>query len=498
MREADRSEGGETARLQATDDYAVRAPLTCLHASGGRNTPAPVECVGVNRGLTDYWRAFRSFSPGARLYLWHTMLGSVAWSMVALLLNLYLYSLGYRQDFMGLVNALPAAVTMVLGLPVGSLADRYGYRIFLLVGATLTAAAGIGVALATTRSALLAWAALSGVGGTLTWVIGTPYLASQSDEANRMELLSVNFALMTAAGFVGSLLAGQIPQRFAAVLATDPMATGPLRAGMLAAGLLSALAVVPLLRLPPESSAGKGATATPSGVARPGWVLDRHEVGLFARILLPAALIGFGAGVMVTFFQIFFRLRFGLEPGQIGVIFAFTSIFNAIASLVTPLMARRIGKVRTVVATQLASIPFLLMLTFSYDLRWATIAYYARSALMNMGGPVSMAFALELVAPHRRAILSSLETMLGSLGRGGLGPLVSGFLQVRGGFEPAFTLTTLCYVAATGLFWWFFKDAERPQSLTTAMASTSKAAPRGKAATSTVERAGAGSEKNSA
>lgn len=452
----------------------------------------------MNRGLTDYWRAFRSFSPGARLYLWHTMLGSVAWSMVTLLLNLYLYSLGYRQDFMGLVNALPAAVTMALGLPVGGLADRYGYRAFLLAGSTLTAVSGIGVALAAAPGAILAWAALSGMGGTLTWVIGTPYLASQSDEANRMELLSVNFALMTAAGFAGSLLAGQIPQRVAAVLATDPMATGPLRAGMLAAGLLSTLAVVPLLRLPPEPWGARGRARALSSLAGPGWLPDRQEAGVFARILAPAALIGFGAGVMVTFFQIFFRLRFGLEPGQIGVIFAFTSVFNAVASLITPLLARRMGKVRTVVATQLASIPFLLLLTFSYDLRWATVAYYARSALMNMGGPVSMAFALELVAPHRRATLSSLEAMLGSLGRGGLGPLVSGLLQVRGGFEPAFTLTTLCYVAATALYWWFFKDAERAQGLTMAMASTSKAAPRGKAATSTVERAGAGSEKNSA
>lgn len=462
------------------------------------------------QGARGYWQALRSFSPGARLYLLYTTLSSIAWSMAMLLLNLYLYSLGYRQDFMGLLNALPAAVTLVLGLPVGSLADRYGYRRFLLAGATLTAVSGLGVALSSSAGALLSCAALSGVGSTMTWVIGTPYLAAQSSEAERMELFSVNFALMTAAGFVGSILAGQIPERVAAYLGTAPMSTAPLRAGMLGSAALAVLSVLPLLRLPADDAGGRAArvagdgsqTAPARRPALPSLLPERAEVGLFVRILLPAALIGFGAGVMVTFFQIFFRLRFGLEPGQIGVIFAFTSIFNGAASLVTPLMARRIGKVRTVVLTQLASIPFLLMLTFSYDLRWATVAYYARSALMNMGGPVAMAFALELVPPHRRATLSSLEAMLGSLGRGGLGPVVSGVLQVRGGFEPAFTLTTVCYAAATGLFWWFFKDAERPHreddAGSTAMASISTAAPLGKAATATVERAGAGSGKNSA
>ena len=457
-------------------------------------------------GATGYWNALRSFSAGARLYLIHTALGSVAWSMVMLLLNLYLYSLGYRQDFMGLLNALPAAVTLLLGLPVGSLADRFGYRRFLVAGAAITAASGLGVALSSSAGALLFYSALSGVGSTLTWVIGTPYLASQSTESERMELFSVHFALMTAAGFIGSTLAGQIPERVAVLLGTDPMTTPPLRAGMLGAALLSWLSVVPLLRLPPENvpplatptGCPASETASAGPATAPPLLPDRGEVALFVRILLPAALIGFGAGIMVTFFQIFFRLRFGLEPGQIGVIFAFTSILNGAASLLTPPIARRIGKVRTVVLTQAASIPFLLLLTFSYDLRWATVAYYARSALMNMGGPISLAFALELVPSHRRATLSSLEAILGSLGRGGLGPLVSGLLQVRGGFEPAFSLTTVCYGVATALFWWFFKDVERAQLGSTATASISTAAPLGRAATATVERAGAGSGKNSA
>lgn len=103
--------------------------------------------------VATYARALRTFSPGARLYLWHTAVSGISFSMYALLLNLYLYSLGYRQDFMGLINALPAVVVLALGLPAGSFADRRGYRTLLIAGVAILAASGFGLALSRSAAA---------------------------------------------------------------------------------------------------------------------------------------------------------------------------------------------------------------------------------------------------------------------------------------------------------------------------------------------------------
>ncbi|HEY3316291.1 MAG TPA: MFS transporter, partial [Bacillota bacterium] len=138
---------------------------------------------------------------------------------------------------------------------------------------------------------------------------------------------------------------------------------------------------------------------------------------------------------------------------------------TAVATLIAPLLARRLGKVRTVVLTELASIPFLLLLAYSGNLPAVVASYYLRGALMNMGGPIQQTFVLEQVAEHQRATLTSLSAVLGSMGRGGIGPVISGYLQVVSGFHLAFTFTTVCYIIGMALFWWFFRGTEAPPRL---------------------------------
>ena len=164
---------------------------------------------------------------------------------------------------------------------------------------------------------------------------------------------------------------------------------------------------------------------------------------------------------MVVFFQLFFNLRFHLNPGSIGILFAFSAVVTAVATLVSPIVAKRLGKVRTIVFTQMASIPFLLLLAYSYNLATVAVAYYLRNALMNMSSPLQQTFGLEQVKEGQRATLTSLSAMLGNLGRGGLGPVVSGYLQVKSGFTLAFTMTAVCYVIGSVLYYLFFRNVER-------------------------------------
>lgn len=433
------------------------------------------------RVFREYLQAVRSFRPDAKRYLVYTALGAISWSAFNLTFNLYVHSLGYLQDFIGLLNGLPSVVILVVGLPVGMLADRKGYLPFLIGGSLLSAATSLGLGLATSRGALLAFALLGGLGASCTWVIGAPMLMSISSRDERVVLFSVQQALMMGAGLVGSLMAGSLPELVARLWGIPPTATLPLRLTYLVGAGFNLLALWPVLamarsarRAASRASIGATASATvdfpaTSAATAPGrgrWAspLPRSwaELGLFLKLLGPSALISIGAGAMVVFFQLFFNLRFKLNPGAIGVLFAFSSVITAIATLVSPVAARRLGRVRTIVLTQLASIPFLLALAWSYNLQLVVAAYYLRSALMNMSGPLQTTFALEQVREEQRATLTSLQAMLGSIGRGGLGPIVSGYIQVRWGFSAAFTLTTVLYVIGTSLFWAFFRKAEGP------------------------------------
>ena len=385
----------------------------------------------------------------------------MAWNAFSITYNLYVHSLGFGQDFIGLLNGLPSLVILAVGLPIGVAADRYGYLRFLTAGSFITAAAALGTGLVSSGPSLLAFAVLGGLGSSLTWVIGSPMLMAVSTPKERVVLFSVQAALMMGAGCVGSLMAGALPEAAARAMGVPSTATEPLRLAYLVGAGFNLLAVLPIIRMTPVR--GNGRPERPWRASLPS---SRSEALLFLKLLGPSALISFGAGAMVVFFQLFFNLRFGLAPGRIGPLFAVSAVVTGAATLVSPVLARRLGKVRSIVYTQLASIPFLLILAYSYWLPAVEAAYLVRNALMNMSSPLQQTFALEQVEEGQRATLTSLNAMLGNLGRGGLGPIVSGYLQIRSGFTLAFTMTTVCYVVATVLFFWFFRDAEpAPRSL---------------------------------
>lgn len=409
------------------------------------------------KAFGEYARAVTNLGPNAWRFLLFSTFSSVGWSMFNLNFNLYLYALGYKQDFIGILNGLPSLAILALGLPIGMMADRKGYVKFLIAGAVLTTLSSLGLALSVTRSALLLYSFLSGLAGAASWVVGAPFLMSISKPEERVYLFSVQSAIMMGTGFFGSLLAGAVPDYLAGRWGVSSTAVMPLRMALLINVLFALLGTLTLLGM---KESKPGASATPGQRTTHPLPRTGKELVLFIKLLGPQAMVALGAGAMVTFFQLFFNLRFGMEPGKIGTVFAFSSVTTMLATLVAPLLSGRLGRVRTVVVTELLSIPFLLTLAYSANVGMVVSSYYLRTALMNMAGPIQQTFVLEQVDERQRATLTSLGAMLGSLGRGGIGPIISGYLQVVSGFSLAFTFTTICYVIGALLFWFFFRKAD--------------------------------------
>jgi MFS family permease len=111
--------------------------------------------------------------------------------------------------------------------------------------------------------------------------------------------------------------------------------------------------------------------------------------------------------------------------------------------------------VRTIVASELASLPFLLTLGFVPILPVAIGAFWIRATLMNMGGPLYTAFAMEQAKEEERGKLGALLGLIWSIGRG-IGPGISGVIQQRFGFAPLFLATGGTYLTAAVLLSAFF------------------------------------------
>jgi MFS family permease len=192
--------------------------------------------------------------------------------------------------------------------------------------------------------------------------------------------------------------------------------------------------------------------------------------GMAVRIFLPNLVISLGAAILIPYMNLFFKESFAISDRALGMVFAVSSVVTGTATLASPLLAQRWGRIRALVYTQLASIPFLLTIGFAPAFGLAVMAFWIRAALMNMGGPLYEAFAMEQVNERERATISGLMGMSWNIGWT-IGPWLSGYMQANPniGFQPIFVITCFFYILASILSRVFFQRLDDRQRRTAAL-----------------------------
>jgi predicted MFS family arabinose efflux permease len=177
--------------------------------------------------------------------------------------------------------------------------------------------------------------------------------------------------------------------------------------------------------------------------------------GLQLKLALPAALIGLGAGLIIPFLNLYFRDRFGLTPAGIGALFSVMQGFMVAGNLFGPAVSRRLGLVRGVVLTQLASVPFMVALALSTSFPVVVASFFLRGGLMNMNQPLTTHFAMEVVPEREHAITNSLLSLSWFVAWS-LSADIGGSLIERRGYTEPLLLAALLYAFASVLYWLFF------------------------------------------
>src|ERR1700737_1374980 len=115
--------------------------------------------------LVEYIRQFGRFQRNARLYLISNALSGITTGILLVLYNLYLVSLGYHTDFIGIVLFVAAIGAGIAIFPAGVCVDRFGGKPVLIFSNLLIGAAGIGQILFRQPIPLLVSGFIAGIGG---------------------------------------------------------------------------------------------------------------------------------------------------------------------------------------------------------------------------------------------------------------------------------------------------------------------------------------------
>lgn len=396
--------------------------------------------------IRDFRDAARAFSRPARFYLLAEFLVWSANGVFSVLFNLYLVEAGMSERFVGEALAAQAVGLVVAALPAGLLAERWSRRRALMIGVLLEGLALTLRASTTHAPTLLATGALLGAGQSLFQIAAAPFLTEHSTPRERTHLFSAFFASALLAGVLGSALGGALPHAVRVLAPTLPLFAA-YRVSLLAAALVAMAAAGPLAaigHLRERPLAHAAARPTPAENAR------------LAPLGLNALLIGMGAGLVIPFMNLYFKDRFGCDSTRIGGYFSGAAVFTACAALAGPALARRFGKLRVAIASELLSLPFLVTLGAERRLEIAVVAFWARATLMQAATPLLTTFIMESMPTALRARATTLINLVWNLGWG-ISTLATGVLIEHFGRALPFYLTAVLYAIAASTFWMAFR-----------------------------------------
>jgi MFS family permease len=405
--------------------------------------------MNMNNVIQTYIARVKAFHPNARLYLVSALLTGAALGVYRLLFNFYVLSLGYDERLLGQLITVTSMTALLMALPMGYLSDMIGRKWSLLLGGGSVSVAVIMMVLFPSVPMFYAMNMLMGVGQSLSAVTMSPFLMENSGEKERTYLFSLSVGLQTAAASVGNWVGGYLPTWVAQSRGVSPTSSTAYAGALAIIAMASIVALIPLFGIKSLKLAhAQRELFTPFQYAA------KHPAEL-SKLIAPMLIISLGAGLIMPFMNVFFRNVHLAPDPVIGTLFAWGSLAMGIGILLAPPLADRLGKIQLVVITQGLSIPFLALLGFSPYFWLSASAYYIRLTLMNMGGPVYQAFVMEHVEEESRATVSSLVSMANNFGWA-FSPTISGWLQVKYGFNPVFMTTITLYSIAVFLCWYFF------------------------------------------
>lgn len=456
--------------------------------------------------IKDYIRIMTGFHMNVKLLMLRTFLISLYTGIYGIIFNLYVLNMGFHADFLGLLLAVNLLASSVTSIPAGLLCDRFDKRKLLMISGAMSLAVTIPLYITGSPYLMLMLSALGGVFWSVSAVAVTPLLAENSHADDNVHIFSTNASLGWIASIFGCALGGIIPTVWAAAFGrsgsyrvTLLTSVALLAAGLALAAMLkskkadhrafktSATSTIPDLTSPASWSLSAPALVTAAPIllltpcppvlpaAKPPvfrgiramWediVRSLKDVRVSSDVLkftITSITFGIASGMIVPYFNVYFIKVIKVGVIEVGLASAIAGAVMIGGLMLTPYLTARIGKVRCAVLTKILSAPFLILMALTTNFIMAAGAYVAYMFLINMAGPATTSFQMELIKPKEQGFAVGMMST-GSYVAISASTYISGLLIAQGNYMIPFIGTCVAYLATAALLYYYFKDCERP------------------------------------
>lgn len=322
-----------------------------------------------------------------------------AYGFLSVVLVLYLAAMGFSEGRIGLLLTLTLVGDTLISLAITLHADRLGRKRMLVLGAALMLLAGVPFALSGDFTVLVL-AATFGVISPSGNEVG-PFLAIEQAALSQVlpdERRTGAFAWYNLTGSfataLGALAGGWTAQALQGAGYAPVASYRALVFGYAAMGLMLVLLFGKL----------SGAVEAPPAAAAAGRLGLHASRGVVLRLSALFSLDAFAGGFVIqSIVAYWFHQKFGVAPGLLGSIFFAANVLAGLSALYAVRLARRIGLIRTMVATHIPSNVLLILVPLMPNLPLAITVLLLRFSISQMDVPTRQAYTMAVVAPDERS-----------------------------------------------------------------------------------------------
>ena len=343
---------------------------------------------------------------------------SFAYGFLSVVLGLYLDAIGLTTTAIGWIFTAALAGGAVMTIVITTVADSFGRKTLLILGAVLMAAAGWVFAISNdplvlTLAAIFGTISPSGkeVGPFLS--IEQAILPETTQDQHRTTIFSAYNLIGSLCGALGALAVG-LPSLFSL-----PQITG--YRFLVWGYVICAVVMIVLFGLLSPAIEAKAKTVSQKRV-----IGVQRSRGVVAKLAGLFALDAFAGGFIVqSIIAYWFYLRYKTDLNVLGGIFFGTNLLAALSFLAAPAIARRFGLLNTMVFTHLPSNVLLLLVPLMPNLELAVVMLLVRNLLSQLDVPTRQSYTMAVVDPDKRAASAGILSVARNAGAA-LAPLFTG------------------------------------------------------------------------
>ena len=357
--------------------------------------------------------------------------------VVGPVLPLYARDFGVSATMVGLTLTVFALARLILNIPAGLIADRYGRRVLLIGGPILTSIGMFGSGFAGDIWSLLIWRFVAGAGSAFFMSGALIYLIDIAPPGLRARYVATNQWALSVGVALGPGIGGLVAERWG------------LAAPFHLVGVIALFAAVYAVFRLPETGRSSSRELKDESPAREAARIARS--GPFLAIAFVTGTIFMTrAGTRATLVPLHADETLAWGPGELGLVFTVTGVMTLFTLWPATWATENIGRASVILFSGMAAALGTFVIGSSSTPMWFVLGNVILTLGTGTAGPAPAAFVADLFPERMRGLGVGLYRSAGDVGFV-LGPPALGWLSDNASMSVAFQ-TAGCLVGAAGVY----------------------------------------------